>query len=487
MARYDYDMAVIGGGAAGLTVAAGSARIGAKTLIIEKEPRLGGDCLHYGCVPSKTLINIARVRHLMARASIYGLPGADLAPVKFSRVSEKIRHVIDEIQKHDSVERFCSLGAKVEFGEPLFVDEHTVDLNGKRISAEKWTIATGSSPSAPPFKGLEEAGYWTNKDIFYLDDLPSSMIILGAGPIAVEMAQAFNRLGTKVTIIQRSGQILSKEDKDLADMVMERLVEEGVSVRLNCQVESVAKGPSGQKQVVVTRKDNGQETIEAHDLLVAMGRRPNIGRLRLENAGVEFSKKGVVVDSRLRTSQKHIYAAGDVTGKYLFTHAAGYEGGIVVTNAIFHFPRKANYSLMPWCTYCDPELASIGMNEKMAKKAGVEYQVWSEDFSSNDRAVASLESTGRAKLILDRRGRPIGCQILGPHAGELLAYWVAALNGGTSLTTLAGAVLPYPTLSEINKRVAADIVGERIFSERLKKGLKFFFGFKGRACGVKES
>ena len=483
MTRYDYDIAVIGGGAAGLTVAAGSSRIGARTLIIEKEKALGGDCLHYGCVPSKTLIRTAEVFHLMKSAGLYGLPEPEIEPVDFGKVSEKIKSVIARIQKHDSVERFCRLGAGVEFGSPEFLDEHSIMLNGKRISAEKWVIATGSSPSSPPFPGIEKVDFWTNKDIFYLESLPSSMIILGAGPIAIEMAQAFNRLGTRITVIQRSGQILSREDKDLADKVLEILNAEGVTFHLNSTVEMLEESSSGKKRVGINQKDKDRPvTLEADALLVAMGRRANTAGLALEKTGVEFSRQGIAVDSRLRTSHRHIYAAGDVTGRYQFTHAAGYEGGIVVSNAVFHYPRKVDYQFMPWCTYCQPELASIGMNEKRAGQAGMDYTVWSEDFEANDRALTMSSSEGRVKLLLDHRQRPIGCQILGPHAGDLLGHWVAALNSGAKLSTLAGAVHPYPTLSEINRKAAADIMAEKIFSDRMKKGLKFFFGFKGRAC-----
>jgi pyruvate/2-oxoglutarate dehydrogenase complex dihydrolipoamide dehydrogenase (E3) component len=363
MAKYDFDLGVLGGGAAGLTITAGAAQLGAKTLLVEKAPALGGDCLHYGCVPSKTLIRTARAYHDIKHATKFGLPQVDIKPVDFQQVSNRIRSVISVIQKHDSVERFCSLGARVEFGQAEFIDEHSIRLHGKTYSAKTWAIATGSSPASPPFEGLDTVSYLTNKDIFYLDKLPVSMIILGGGPIAIEMAQAFNRLGTRVNVIQRSGQILSKEDKDLADTVMARLSEEGVNFVLNSSIVKIRER-DGSKQV--TFKNNGGEieTISAQTLLVAMGRSPNIKGLGLENIGITYSNKGIGVDNRLRTNHKHIYGAGDITGKYQFTHAAGYEGGIVISNAIFHLPRKVDYTFLPWCTYTSPELASIGLNEK---------------------------------------------------------------------------------------------------------------------------
>ncbi|MBW2502192.1 MAG: FAD-dependent oxidoreductase [Deltaproteobacteria bacterium] len=481
MATYDFDLGVIGGGAAGLTISAGASQLGAKTLLVEKEKALGGDCLHYGCVPSKTLIRTARAYHEMKHAAKFGLPQVDVQPVDFRDVARRIRSVIDIIQQHDSVERFCSLGARVEFGQPEFIDEHTIRLNSETFSARTWTVATGSSPAIPPFEGIDSVSYLTNKDIFYLDKLPGSMIILGGGPIAIEMAQAFNRLGTRVTVVQRSAQILSKEDRDLADAVMEQLRGEGVLFALGSTVVAVAE-KEGAKEVTLKNSQGEKQKIEAETLLVATGRKPNVEGLGLENAGVSYSSRGIEVDSRLRTNRKHIFAAGDITGRYQFTHAAGYEGGIVVSNAIFHLPRKADYTFLPWCTYTSPELASIGLNEKRAAAAGIAYSVWTEEFRNNDRSLAEGEETGRIKMLLDEKEKVIGVQILGPHGGDLLSEWVAVLNGKVKLSTLAGAVHPYPTLGEINKRVAGSFLSGKIFSDTVKKGLKLFFNFKGRAC-----
>ena len=482
MTDYDFDLGVIGGGAAGLTVTAGAAQLGAKTVLIEKEDQLGGDCLHFGCVPSKTLIQTAHVYHVMKNAARFGLPQVDVPPVNFQDVSKRIREVIGRIQKHDSEERFCSLGAKVVFGSPVFLDDHTIRLEGKTYSAKSWTIATGSSPGIPPIEGLDKTPFITNKEIYFLDHLPGSMIILGAGPVATEMAQAFCRLGTKVAVIQRSGQILSKEDKDMADEVMNVLSAEGVIFYLNTSLIRV-KDQGVEKEATIRNTQGDEIGLRAETILVAMGRAPNIEELDLKAAGIETDRKGIMVDNRLRTNQKHIYAAGDVTGTYQFTHAAGYEGGIVISNAVFHLPRKTNYTFMPWCTYTDPELASIGMNEKRAEAAGIKYSVWTEAFKDNDRSLAEGEQTGKIKMILDENEKPLGVQILGPQAGELLSEWVAVLNGKIKLSTLASAVHPYPTLSEINKRVAGTFFSPKIFSDRVKKGLKFFFHLKGRACG----
>lgn len=482
MADYDYDIGVIGGGAAGLTVTSGAAQLGAKTLLIEKEKELGGDCLHFGCVPSKTLIKTAHVYHLMKNVQAFGLPSVDVPPVDFRQVAKRIKSVIDIIQKHDSEERFCKLGAKVEFGEPKFTDEHTIQLNGQTVSAKNWVIATGSSPMAPPIKGLDTTPHITNKEIFYLDHLPQSMIILGGGPIGTEMGQAFNRLGTKVYIVDRGDQILGKEDRDMADGVMNVMRSEGIVFHLKSSIQSV-KDLGRNKEVTIKDAHGKTIRLQADTILAAMGRTPNIADLGLEDIGVKFDQRGIKVDKRLRTNHKHIYAAGDVNGGFQFTHAAGYEGGIVISNAIFHLPRKTDYTFLPWCTYTDPELASIGMNEKAAQDAGINYNVWIEEFKDNDRSLAEGEIEGRIKMILDQKEKPIGVQILGPRAGDLISEWVAMLNGKVKLSTLASAVHPYPTIGEINKKVAGTFFAPKIFSETIKKGLKFFFHLKGRACG----
>jgi pyruvate/2-oxoglutarate dehydrogenase complex dihydrolipoamide dehydrogenase (E3) component len=481
MARYDYDLGVIGGGAAGLTVASGAAQLGAKTLLIEKEPALGGDCLHFGCVPSKTLIHSAGLYHSLKDCSRFGLPEVEMKEVDFSRIAARIRSVIATIQEHDSVERFCRLGVEVKFGSPRFVDEHQVELDGKRLSARSWVIATGSSSTPPRGEALCALDYITNKEIFALDRLPASLVVLGAGPIAIEMAQAFCRLGSQVTVIQRSAQILTKEDKDLADRVMQAMAGEGVRFLLNATVVKV--GMVGNKQELVVAAKTGEEvTLLADKVLVAQGRSPNIDGLGLSEIGVAHGGGGITVDSRMRTSHSHIYAPGDVNGQFQFTHAAGHEGGVVVANAIFRLPRKVNSQWMPWCTYCDPELASIGMNEKRAQEAGIAYTVWTEEFSGNDRAIAQGEETGKLKMLLDAGERPLGVQILGASAGEILGEWVAVLNGGMKLSALAGAIHPYPTLSEINKRVAGSYLSPKIFSATVRKGLKMIFQLQGAAC-----
>ncbi len=481
MAQYDFDMGILGGGAAGLTVAAGAAQAGAKVLLVEKAGRLGGDCVYYGCVPSKTLIRSAQVYHLMKNASRFGLPEVEPGIPDYGNIAKRIQSVISTIRKYDSEERFCNLGAKVAYGNASFVDEHAISLDGKRYSAKYWVIATGSSAAIPPIDGLKATPYITNKEIFSLDKLPASMVIIGGGPIGIELAQAFTRLGTKVTVVEFLGQILNADDRDMTDIVMTLLKDEGVEFYLDSAVKSTRT--VGNEIEVLFQKGEETKSVTAETLLVATGRRVNLEGLGVENIGVALDRRGLTLDERLRTTQRHIFGAGDVTGAYQFTHAAGYEGGIVVSNAIFHFPRKADYTYLPWVTYTDPELASMGMNEKTAKARGINYSVWSDEFAHNDRSLAEGEKIGKIKMLLDEKEKPIGVQILGPQAGELLGEWVAVMNGKVKLSTLASAVHPYPTLGEINKRVAGNLFATKIFSKNVKKALRFFFNLKGRACG----
>jgi pyruvate/2-oxoglutarate dehydrogenase complex dihydrolipoamide dehydrogenase (E3) component len=416
----------------------------------------------------------------MRRAACYGLPEVDLPPVDMASVNGRIREVIAAIQEHDSEERFCGLGVKVLFGEARFEDEHVIDCSGERLSARCWVLAMGSAPSIPPIDGLADVDYLTNEDLFSLDRLPGSLAVIGGGPIGCEMAQAFARLGTRVTIVQRNCQLLPVEDEDMADVVRAALMAEGVKVEL-CAATTGVRRVNGEVEVEFSRTGRSH-TVRAEQLLVAAGRMPRVERLGLENCGVELAGRGVKVDARLRTTRKHIFACGDVTGRHQFTHAAGYEGSIVLSNAVFKLPRKADYTWLPWCTYTDPELASVGMNEKRAVEAGLEYTTFEEPFADNDRARAEGRFEGKVKLVLDHREKPLGAQIIGLHAGELAGLWTTALSGGVKLSALASAVMPYPTLGEINKRVAGRVLSPKLFSPMVRKTLSFLFDYKGRAC-----
>jgi len=483
MAAYDYDLGILGGGAAGLTAAAGSAQFGAKTILVEKAKVLGGDCLHFGCVPSKTLIRTAGVWSLARRAKEFGLPGIGLPPVSLAAVMDRVRSVIDKIQEHDSPERFCKLGAEVRFGSPRFVDDHTVDLDGARLTARAWIVATGSSPSLPPVEGIADVPYWTNETVFSQTKLPDHLLILGGGPIGVAMAQAFRRLGSQVTVVEYADQILGPEDPDIAAILRNRLEAEGVKVLTGTKAIKAASMNSSVHLRVGPAKGEGDPwTIDGDVLLVAAGRKPNVEGLELPAAGVAFSSRGIPADRRMRTNVSHIYACGDVNGVFPFTHVAGYEAGIALSNAVLRLPRKADYTKVPWCTYTDPEVASIGLNEKRAKAAGVEYRVLTSHFREIDRALAEGETEGKIKVLISPSGALLGCQIAGHHAGELIHEWVAAINGGVKLSTLAGSIHAYPTLAEISKKAAGSYYSEKLFSDRTRKILRFLFDLKGRAC-----
>ena len=483
MKGFDYDLGILGGGAAGLSAAAGGAQFGAKTILIEKSPVLGGDCLHFGCVPSKTLIRTAGVYALAKRLPDFGLSGIVLPPVDLGAVMDHVGKVIANIQEHDSVERFCALGAEIRFGNAEFMDEHTVDLDGKRISARSWIIATGSRPALPEVKGIKDVPFLTNETVFKLRVLPGRLIVLGGGPIGLEMAQTFVRLGSKVSIIEYTDQILGVEDTDIAEILKQRLTSEGIDIYTSTKADSAEyKDGVIRLKVSPAAGKNIELILEADAILVAAGRKPNIEGLSLERIGVEFLPKGIITDERLRTNIRHIYACGDVNGKMPFTHVAGHEAGIALTNAILRLPRKIDYSKIGWCTYTDPPVASIGYNEKRAKMDGISYRIFEETYDDNDRAQAERECSGKIKLLVGDDRKALGCQITGARADDLIHEWVLAVEASLKLTKIAGAVHIYPTLSEISKRVAGDIFTEKIFSKRTKDILHLLFRLKGRAC-----
>lgn len=459
MKKYNYDMIVIGGGAAGLTSSIWSAQLGSRTLIIEKEDKLGGDCLHYGCVPSKSLIKSAYVYHLMNKAEDYGLPKGNPGPVDFAKVRDRIQGIIGTIQKGDSPEAFKKQhNIDTKFGSPKFIENHTLELNGEQITSNKFILATGSSPRIFPIEGLDKVNYITNIDVFSLDKLPESLIVMGGGPIGVEMAQAFSRLGSKVTVVETMDCIMGREDKEVACFVHDLLEKEGVRFEIN------AKGKKAEQmgeiiKLTIERKDGTQTTLEAKALLAATGRAPNVGGLDLEKAGVEYAPPGIKVNRHLQTTAKNIYACGDCNGGFQFTHVAEYEARIAALNAKLPFPvLKTDFSSVAWCTYTDPEAASVGLNEEMAKQKGIEYNVYKYEFNHLDRALAEGQNKGFAKILTDKKRRLIGAQIVGLHAGELIHEWVAILNGKVDIGKIEKSIHIYPTLAQINKKVSGNFL-----------------------------
>jgi dihydrolipoamide dehydrogenase len=461
-----YDIVMIGGGTGGLIVTSVAAQLGLKVLLIERRDKLGGDCLHTGCVPSKTLIHAAKVASLMRRANEYGLKSVE-PEVDLGLVSDHVQSVIDQIQPHDDPERFRGYGAEVLFGHANFTDSHTVEVNGQSIQGRRFVIASGSSPFVPPIPGLDEVPYLTNENIFSLRELPARLIVLGGGAIGIEMAQAYARLGSRVTIVERLPHILPQEDPEISDMLAENLKAEGIDIRTATSAQQVSK-TGDVYHMRCSHEDEGEIEIESDALLVAVGRRPNVEGMGLEAAGVAYDNKGIKVDRRLRTSSKHIFACGDVAGPYPFTHMAEYQAGIVISNAIFRFPKKTDYRVVPWVTYSDPELARVGITEKQAKEQGLDVDVLSFPFRDIDRALAEVETVGEMKLI-SRKGKILGATILGPHAGELIHEIVLAMQAGLKIGDISATIHAYPTLAQISRRTVNTYYGEKLFSERTRK------------------
>ena len=457
------DLAIIGAGSGGLSVAAGAAQMGAKVVLIEKG-KMGGDCLNYGCVPSKALIAAGEAAETVRTSGKFGVNGHE-PDVDFMKVNGHVHDVIAGIAPHDSVERFEGLGVQVIQAAGRFISPTEVEADGRRIKARRFVIATGSSAFIPPIPGLDDVSYLTNETIFSLTDAPDHLIVVGGGPIGIEMAQAHRRLGVRVTLIE-GGTIMGKDDPDAVTVVRERLIDEGVILREGAKVESVV--PSGNGVSVLVSQDGRSAPIDGSHLLLAVGRRPNVDGLGLEVAGIEHSPQGVTVDARLRTSNKRIFAIGDVAGGYQFTHMAGYHGGILIKNVLFNLPAKVDERAVPWVTYTDPELAQVGLSEAQAAEQGVLARASTFDFAGNDRAQAERATGGFVKAVVGKRGKILGATIVGRHAGELILPWVLAVQKGLKIADMASLIAPYPTLGEASKRAAGAYYTPTLFSDRTK-------------------
>jgi pyruvate/2-oxoglutarate dehydrogenase complex dihydrolipoamide dehydrogenase (E3) component len=473
---YSHDVLVIGGGAAGLTATAGLAQLGLKTAVFDRE-KLGGDCLYFGCVPSKTLIKSATVYQQYKKAEAWGLPAANLERPDLSKVNARVQSVIQSISHHDSPERFEGLGAEVYFGSPKFTSPHEIELDGKKYSAKNIIIASGSRAMVPPIPGLKETGFITNREVFSLQKLPESMITIGGGPIGAEMSQSFQRFGCKVTIIDMAPHILPREDQDMAEIIQKRFDSEGVTQIYGAKIIRLEK--SNGKKRVYFEKDGKEQFIEAEEVLLSVGRTGNVEDLALENAGIEGVKRFIPVNAALQTQQKHIMAIGDVNGKFQFTHVAGAEGSVAVRRIAFKLPAKMDYTFVPWATYTDPELASVGLNEKRAKEAGISYQTLEAPFEDVDRAQAEGHTDGKIKMLMDKKERLIGVQIAGPHAGDLIAPHLYAVRNNEKLMNLYSPMFPYPVLGEIQKKASGGYLGKKIFNPKIRGILKRIFGYRG--------
>jgi len=444
------DICVIGAGSGGLSVAAAAAAFGVPVVLVEKA-RMGGDCLNTGCVPSKSLIAAGKRAHAIAAARPFGVtaPGAEVA---FGDVHRHVHDVIAAVAPNDSKERFGGLGVRVIEGTARFKDARTVAVGDEiEIKARRFVIATGSSPSVPPIPGLAETPHLTNETVFNLTARPEHLVVIGAGPIGLELAQAFRRLGAEVTVLE-AAQPLAREDPECAGIVLDALAREGVVVRAGAAVVRVEAADARVK--VVVRAGAGEQVLDGSHLLVATGRRVNTAGLGLEDAGIKYDGGGIRVDQGLRTANKRVYAIGDAAGGAQFTHAANYHAGLVIRNALFRLRVKVDDDLIPRVTFTDPELAHVGLTEAEARRRGVALRVLRWPYHENDRAQAERETVGHIKVVTDRRGRILGATIVGAAAGELITTWTLAISQGLNIRAFTGIVVPYPTLAEVGKRAA---------------------------------
>jgi pyruvate/2-oxoglutarate dehydrogenase complex dihydrolipoamide dehydrogenase (E3) component len=459
------DICIIGAGSGGLSIAAGAAQLGLKTVLIEKSD-MGGDCLNTGCVPSKAFLAAAKRAHLHRQKDILGIHGHE-PQIDFSGVKQHIADTISLIAPNDSQERFESLGVHVIREAAHFTDKNTVEAGRHTITARHFVVATGSRAVVPPIPGLEEDKVFTNENIFELLEKPDHLLVLGGGPIGIEMAQANSRLGCKVSVFDM-GNILPRDDQKNVEVLRRALLSEGVDLHERVAVKEVQHSASG--VALLIDKDGQSQIIKGSHLLVAAGRAPNVEGLELEKAGIGSDKRGITVDKRLRTSNRKIFAIGDVAGGPQFTHVAGYHAGIVIRQVCFKmFWSKVNYTALPWVTYTDPELAQVGLTEEDARKKygeGIKVVTW--QFDENDRAVAERATQGQIRVVTDKKGKILGTSIIGAHAGELLGLWALAITAGMKISAIAGMIAPYPTLGEVSKRAAGAWYTPSLFSPRTR-------------------
>ncbi|MEE8283665.1 MAG: FAD-dependent oxidoreductase [Alphaproteobacteria bacterium] len=461
--QIDADLCIVGGGSGGLSVAAGAAQMGANCVLVEKG-KMGGDCLNTGCVPSKSLLAAGHAANAVSEAGRFGVkaspPGVD-----FAAVNAHVHAVIAGIAPHDSVERFEELGVTVLQEAGRFTGPRELRAGDTLVRARRFVIATGSSPLVPPIPGIDRVSYLTNETVFDLKEAPARLIVIGGGPVGLEMAQAHRRLGCEVAVVEALD-ILNMDDPELVDVVRRRLVGEGIVLHEGAKVTGVA--PEGAAIRVTLERQGATTQIEGSHLLVAVGRAANVEGMGLAEAGVAHTPRGIEVDARLRTTNRKIFAIGDVAGGYKFTHVAGYHAGIVIRNALFRLPAKADHSAVPWVTFTAPELAHVGLSAAAAEAAGMTPTIVRAPFAEIDRARTERTEEGLVKAVVGARGRVLGASIVGAHAGELILPWVLAVQGKLRVKDLASVIAPYPTLSEATKRAAGGFYTPSLFSRRTR-------------------
>ena len=469
---FDYDVVVIGAGSGGLVACKVANGLGKKTALIEQR-KIGGDCTWFGCVPSKTLIKSANIAHQMTRLREFGLEPRSPVELDATKVMAHVRAVVQADAEGHPPEVFEAEGINVLFGAPRFLDNHTIELGEEEISAKKFIVSTGSHPFIPAIKGLDEIPYLTNETIFDLAILPKSLIVLGAGPIGIELSAALNRLGVEVTVIQRSADILKKDDKELVERLVQILRAEGITILTETQTKEFAR--QGDNVIATIEDKSGTRQLEAESVLVSVGRRPNLDGFALEKAGIEYASNGIKVDRHLKTTAKNIYACGDVVPPYLFTHVAEYEAIVAATNACFGLPiRTANYDNVLWTTYTDPELAHAGLTEEQARiRYGDAIRIYHWEHKDVDRAKTDLAIHGLSKFICNRKGKLLGIHILGHGAGELMHEAQLAKSLGLPFSKIASVIHAYPSYSDAVRQPAKkcyiDVLQDNFFIKLLKK------------------
>ncbi|MGV8979880.1 dihydrolipoyl dehydrogenase family protein [Clostridium sp.] len=469
--KYDYHIIVIGAGSAGLVVASGAATLGAKVALVERE-KMGGDCLNAGCVPSKAFLKCAHLAKDMRESRKFGLEST-LKEVDLADIMERVKSVIEEIEPHDSRERYESLGVDVITGQGEMIDSHTIKVGDKIITSKSIVIATGSQPVVPKIKGLEDVSYLTNRNVFDLKKLPKHLIILGGGPIGLELGQGFRHLGSKVTIIDMSNSLFGKDDEEVGPLMEKVFNDDGIDLKLKSKIIEVKK--NNENIIVVIEREGKTEEIYGDNLLVSLGRRPATYELGLEKAKVELNERGfVVVNKKLQTNIKNIYACGDAAGPYQFTHMAGYQAGIVIRNIIFHLGSKVDYSAVTWTTYTKPEVAHVGYTEIMAKKIELFREAIIVPLGEIDRAKTENDRIGFLKLILGNKGRIIGATLVGEKAGETIPLATMAIKKKLKATTYLNMIFSYPTEAEIFKSASLKVL-KNSFKEWQNKLIKLIF------------
>ncbi|WP_226677423.1 dihydrolipoyl dehydrogenase family protein [Rossellomorea aquimaris] len=456
-----YDLIVIGGGAGGLTVASGAASLGAKVALIEKSGLLGGDCLHFGCVPSKAFIQAAREVATIRNGSALGFETS--GTVNMKKVKERVKGAIAHIQKHDDPDRFLQMGVDIYFGGAEFLDSHSILVEKEdRISGKRIVVATGSSPLVPDIDGLSEVEYHTNETVFDVEELPNRVVFVGGGPIGLELAQAFSQLGAEAVVLEQNDGILGKEDKEIRE-VATGLLEKDIQFEYGAEIKRVSEKAGGQKTVHYV-KDGVKQSVDGDLLFLATGRKPGTESLNLSAAGVEVDDRGFIkVNDELRTNHSHIFAIGDVNGRYPFTHGAGMEGKLVVQNAVFGLKRKVSYSKLPWTTYTTPEIFHIGLTEEEAVEKGIEYKVYKTTLDEVDRFVADHRTEGLVKIITEPNGKILGAHAVGTGAGDWMQPVIFAMEKGSKIGALSNMVYPYPNHAAAVQQTADLYWREKLF------------------------